>query len=138
MRRLFQAGGEEWIELSVSDNGEGIDKALLPRIFGALFTTKGQGKGNRHGSRCDNSIIQNHGGHILVDTQEGIGSKFQLLFPPLQMPQQLTPAPETMRKALRQVMVNNCWWWTTNLNWASIWASCWNSTITGQRFSPTA
>ena len=92
----------EWIELSVSDNGEGIDKALLPRIFEPFFTTKGQGKGTGMGLAVISSIIQNHGGHILVDTQEGIGSKFQLLFPPLQMPQQLTPAPETMRKALRQ------------------------------------
>ena len=92
----------EWIELSVSDNGGGIDKSLLPRIFEPFYTTKAAGKGTGMGLAVVSSVMKHHKGHVLVDTREGVGTQFRLLFPPLEGAALSTPSPDTGSKTLYQ------------------------------------
>ena len=67
------------VALSVSDTGKGIPERLLPRIFDPYFTTTASGTGL--GLTIVYQIMKSHGGDIIVDSTEGEGSVFTLLFP---------------------------------------------------------
>ena len=68
------------IIFEVSDNGSGIDYEIKHKIFTSFFTTKGGG-GTGLGLLTTRKIVQEHGGKIIVDSKEGKGSKFRMIFP---------------------------------------------------------
>ncbi|MBI3292712.1 MAG: hypothetical protein HYZ73_07905 [Elusimicrobia bacterium] len=68
-----------YLELTVSDNGQGIPKELLPKIFDPFVTTKEHGNGL--GLAMVHSIIQAHHGTIHVDSQPGRGTTFTVRLP---------------------------------------------------------
>lgn len=70
-----------FIELSVSDTGSGIDNDILPNIFDPFFTTKEVGKGTGLGLSVISGIIHNANGHIVVKSTLNVGTTFRLLFP---------------------------------------------------------
>lgn len=72
----------EFIEISVRDDGEGISELQLEHIFEPFYTTKDVDKGTGMGLSIVDGILHQCGGHILVDTELGIGSVFRLLFQP--------------------------------------------------------
>jgi len=67
------------ILISVADNGNGIRKEMLDKIFQPFFTTKPTGQGTGLGLSLAYDIIKAHGGEIKVETQEGKGSEFIIL-----------------------------------------------------------
>ncbi len=71
----------EFIELSLSDNGTGIDSVIISRIFDPFFTTKEQGEGTGLGLSTLSGMVHSSNGHILVDSVLGEGTTFRLLFP---------------------------------------------------------
>lgn len=73
----------DWIELSVSDTGSGIDTETAQNMFNPFFTTKEVGKGTGMGLSVIYGIMESHGGHILLDSELGKGSTFRMLFPPV-------------------------------------------------------
>jgi len=73
-----------YVELNITDTGQGIDSDLLRRIFDPFFTTKDIGKGSGMGLSMVHGIVHEHGGHILVDSIVDKGTTFRLLFPALQ------------------------------------------------------
>lgn len=75
--RAFEEENNQVIE--VEDNGEGIQRAILPRIFEPLFTTKNSGTGLGLSS-CKN-IIESHKGTITVQSSEGVKTIFTIRLP---------------------------------------------------------
>jgi signal transduction histidine kinase len=71
--------GAEECEISFTDNGPGIPKEAIPRIFEPFYTTKPEGTGL--GLTVSYRIIQHHGGTILVESEEGKGTTFRVLLP---------------------------------------------------------
>lgn len=69
------------IRVIVSDNGKGIPPERLNRIFEPFYTTKAPGRGTGLGLSLCHRVIKQHGGHILVDSQMGIGTKFTVILP---------------------------------------------------------
>jgi PAS domain S-box-containing protein len=66
-------------QVRVTDTGIGIPKANLDKLFRAFFTTKSAGSGL--GLTISQQIVRNHGGSIAVESEEGIGSTFEISLP---------------------------------------------------------
>ena len=69
------------IVLEVSDNGCGISKNSIGRIFDPFYTTKSVGKGTGLGLSLGYSMIQENGGELTVSSEEGKGAKFRVVIP---------------------------------------------------------
>jgi signal transduction histidine kinase len=69
------------IEVRIKDNGTGISKNVLQKIFQPFFTTKPTGQGTGLGLSVSYDIIKAHGGELRVETTEGQGSEFVILLP---------------------------------------------------------
>jgi signal transduction histidine kinase len=67
------------IMATIRDNGCGIPKELMDRLFLPFFTTKKNGNGL--GLALSHKIIQEHGGTITVESQEGQGTTFTIILP---------------------------------------------------------
>lgn len=69
------------ITVSVRDTGRGIPDDVLPRIFDAYFTTKPDGEGTGLGLAIARNIVEEHGGHIEVSSEVGVGTEFRVRLP---------------------------------------------------------
>jgi signal transduction histidine kinase len=68
------------VEISISDNGNGIPQAVLDKIFQPFFTTKPTGQGTGLGLSLSYDIItKGHRGELKVETKEGEGSTFIII-----------------------------------------------------------
>ena len=70
---------QQFIHLTVADNGEGIAADDLPYVFEPLFTTKRSGTGL--GLSVVFQIVAAHGGHVSVESEPGKGSTFHVFIP---------------------------------------------------------
>ncbi len=71
----------DYIRLTVSDNGHGIDPRILGRIFDPFFTTKVVGEGTGLGLSALHGIVKNLAGAVKVTSKWGRGSTFQVYLP---------------------------------------------------------
>ena len=76
---LLKAG--RYVEISVADQGAGIPRAHLQRIFEPYFSTKQKGSGL--GLATVYSIVKNHDGQIAVESTMGTGTTFKVYLPAL-------------------------------------------------------
>jgi PAS domain S-box-containing protein len=71
----------DYVLLSVSDEGSGIDEDVLPHLFDPYFTTKPEGKGTGLGLASVYGIVREIGGSIRVTSEPGQGATFDVFLP---------------------------------------------------------
>jgi two-component system NtrC family sensor kinase len=68
-------------QISIRDTGAGIPENIRTKIFDPFFTTKPIGQGTGLGLAISYGIVQDHGGSIAVQSQEGVGTEFVVSIP---------------------------------------------------------
>lgn len=79
-----------YVQLTVLDNGTGMDQQTLARIFDPFFTTKGD-NGTGIGLAAVREIVDRHRGHIEVESQPGQGTEFRIFLPAALQPEDEIP-----------------------------------------------
>jgi C4-dicarboxylate-specific signal transduction histidine kinase len=77
--RTSSEDGKVFVE--VEDNGSGIPKDIQEKIFDPFFTTKGPEKGTGLGLAIIASILHQHRGSVVLQSEVGKGTRFKLSFP---------------------------------------------------------
>ena len=67
--------------IEISDRGEGIPKENLQRLFEPFFTTKRERKGTGLGLSIAKTIVENHQGDLLIESEPGQGTQVWVLLP---------------------------------------------------------
>ncbi len=72
---------DEYVLVTISDNGHGMTEAELGRVFEPFFTTKSPGRGTGLGLATCHRIVEQHGGQIEVVSQPDHGASFFIRLP---------------------------------------------------------
>ena len=72
---------KEWAIIVISDNGKGMPKEIIKKIFDPFYTTKPVGVGTGLGLSISFGIIEKHKGKITVRSEEGVGTTFTIFLP---------------------------------------------------------
>ena len=75
----------DYVEIAVTDSGEGIPEPMAAALFDPFTTTKGPGKGTGLGLSIARRIVQNHNGDLTVDTSCA-NTRFVIHLPKKQTP----------------------------------------------------
>ncbi len=94
-----------FVQISIRDQGEGIPKEYLQKIFVPYFTTKKTGTGL--GLATSYSIIRNHHGSITVDSEVGVGSVFHVYLPASEASAEERARPEPPRGKGRILLMDD-------------------------------
>lgn len=82
------------LDITIRDNGTGIDEKIKDKIFAPFFTTKTTGEAAGMGLYLCREIVQNHRGSIAVESQKGEYSQFLISLPIYQLKQHKKPEQE--------------------------------------------
>ena len=74
----------EYVLLSISDTGHGMDREILDHVFEPFYTTKDVGKGTGLGLAMVYGIIKNHEGYILCYSELSTGTTFKIYLPAME------------------------------------------------------
>jgi len=71
----------DYVQLCVEDTGSGMSAELLEKVFDPFFTTKPIGQGTGLGLSMVYGFVKQTGGHVLIDSHEGVGTRVELYLP---------------------------------------------------------
>jgi CheY-like chemotaxis protein len=80
-RSAFSISPGRYVEIGVSDTGDGIPPEAIDRIFEPFFTTKEKGRGTGLGLAAVYGTVTEHKGEIRVNSEVGVGTTFAVLLP---------------------------------------------------------
>jgi PAS domain S-box-containing protein len=83
-RRYAEVKPGDYVLLSISDTGHGMDRRTLEHIFDPFYTTKEVGKGTGLGLAIVYGIIKNHEGYIMCYSRPGEGTAFRIYLPAME------------------------------------------------------
>jgi two-component system NtrC family sensor kinase len=69
------------VAIDVIDDGPGMSETLAAQVFEPFFTTKAEGEGTGLGLSISQGIVKEHGGRIMLSSEEGRGSTFTVQLP---------------------------------------------------------
>ncbi|WP_206755102.1 ATP-binding protein, partial [Leptolyngbya sp. FACHB-711] len=72
---------QDWVAVSIKDNGRGIPERAEAKLFDPFFTTKPVGQGTGLGLSISYQIVKKHQGHLLCQSQPGKGTEFVVKLP---------------------------------------------------------
>ena len=77
---------KKWVQISISDNGDGIPEEIKSKIFDPFFTTKPIGKGTGMGMAISYQIIkEKHNGELYCFSQPMQGTRFVIEIPTIRI-----------------------------------------------------
>jgi two-component system NtrC family sensor kinase len=97
------------VAIDVIDDGPGMSEPVAAQVFEPFFTTKPEGEGTGLGLSISQGILREHGGRIMLFTEEGRGSSFTVQLPLASRPPAPQPEPGTgaPTKRLRVLVVDD-------------------------------
>ena len=91
-----------FVELAIADTGPGIPAEVRDRMFEPFFSTKESGKGTGMGLAIVHSLVHEYGGHLIVDTVVGKGTRIGVLLPCDPHPEAQPAAGSAVNKGLAE------------------------------------
>jgi CheY-like chemotaxis protein len=87
-RQVLPHGAEpgNYVKITITDTGTGMDPATMERIFDPFFTTKSVGSGTGLGLASAYGIVRNHGGFMDVSSRKGQGTTFSIHLKAIDVP----------------------------------------------------
>jgi signal transduction histidine kinase len=93
---LSSRGGRDWVSVTITDNGPGIDPDMLSRLFEPFASTRLDAHGTGLGLAVAEGIVREHGGLILARNRpDRSGAVFEIMLPARAAPY-AEPAPEDL------------------------------------------
>lgn len=93
----------EYVRVSVSDSGQGVPPEIRSKLFEPFFTTKAPGEGTGLGLPMVATFVKSAGGAIVVDSEPGVGTRFDLYFRPAPEVIEGDWLPESQRDTLEEL-----------------------------------
>lgn len=95
-----------YVQMTIGDTGQGMSEETMERIFEPYFTTKKVGEGTGLGLATVHGIVKGHKGHIVVESQPGEGTEFNIFIPVA------SPSDESNRESMQR---SRAWYGTERI-----------------------
>ena len=100
------AVGREFVVITISDDGKGMDERTVARIFEPFFTTKQGGRGTGLGLAITQTVVAHAGGFVTVESTPSAGTTFRLYLPTADgVPPSVASAPPSVHTGTKRVLV---------------------------------